>query len=105
MSSSIRVRIRERDLYIPALRAAEAEGGYIATSELIGILIKEFEPEGEDAIILDGRNDSRFSQIVRNIVSHRESSTSIFFKGLAEYTGDGIKITEKGRLFLSQIPE
>ncbi|MBA1155138.1 hypothetical protein [Microvirga mediterraneensis] len=105
MSGSIRVRIRERDLYIPALRAAEAEGGFIATSKLIDVLTNEFEPEGEDATILDGRNDSRFSQIVRNLVSHRESSTSIFFKGLAEYTGDGIKITQRGRQFLSQVPE
>jgi hypothetical protein len=99
-------RIRERDLIIPALRAAEARpGGYIATADLIGVLEDEFQPEGEDAEILDGRQDSHFSQKVRNLVSHRNSSTSMFRKGYAEYTGDGIRMTEAGRLFLAQVPE
>jgi hypothetical protein len=99
-------RIRERDLIIPALRAAAARpGGYISTSDLIQVLEDEFQPEGRDAEILDGRHDSHFSQKVRNLVSHRESSTSMFKKAYAEYTGDGIRITETGRQFLAQVPE
>jgi len=98
-------RIKEKDLIIPALRAAVDKGGEIATSDLILALKDEFQPEGDDAKILDGRNDTRFSQKVRNLVSPRESSTSMFKKGYAIYTGDGIRITDDGRAFLAQVPE
>jgi hypothetical protein len=99
-------RIRERDLTIPALRAAAARAsGHISTAELINELTEEFEPQGEDAEILAGRNDSKFTQIVRNLVSHRESSRSIFSRGYAVYEEDGIRITEAGRQFLDQVPE
>jgi hypothetical protein len=99
-------RIRERDLIIPALRAAAARpGGYISTADLIQVLEDEFQPDGRDAEILDGRQDSHFSQKVRNLISHRDSSTSMFKKGYAEYTGDGIRITDAGRAFLDQVPE
>lgn len=98
-------RIRERDLVIPALRAAASRpGGYISTTDLIAVLEEEFQPEGRDAEILHDRNDTHFSQKVRNLVSHRDTSTSMFTKGYAEYTGDGILITELGRAFLSQVP-
>ena len=101
------MRIRERDLTIPALRAAATKkDGYISTTELIKVLEAEFEPEGEDAEILKNRNDIKFSQKVRNLVSHRESPDSIFAKGYAEYDekGKGLKITDKGRAFLAQVP-
>lgn len=98
--------VRERDLIIPALQAAAARpGGYIATADLIPELEGVLEPEGQDAEVLAGRHDTYFSQKVRNLVSHRESSTSMFKKGYAEYTGDGIRITDVGRAFLDQIPE
>ncbi|MDX3806164.1 MAG: hypothetical protein QHC89_07105 [Bosea sp. (in: a-proteobacteria)] len=93
---------------IPALRAAAARpDGYISTADLITAMEEEFEPSSEDAEILDGRQDSKFSQIVRNLVSHRNSSTSIFAKGYADYLEDGraIKITDAGRAFLDQTPE
>lgn len=99
-------RIRERDLVIPALRAAAAKpDGYITTSDLITALEEEFEPAGEDAEILDGRNDSKFSQIVRNLKSHKNSGTSIFKKGYVVEEGEGLRITDAGRAFLDQTPE
>lgn len=98
-------RIRERDLVIPALKAAAARpNGYISTADLITVLEDEFQPEGEDAEILDGRQDSRFSQKVRNLISHRTTSTSMFVKGYAEYVSEGVKITDAGRAFLAQVP-
>ena len=102
------MRIHERDLAIPALRAAaERPDGYISTTDLILYLEEYFQPEGEDAEILDGRQDSRFSQIVRNLASHRGGQNTIFAKGYAEYVeeGKGIRITEQGRVFISQAPE
>lgn len=102
------MRIRERDLAVPALRAASAKAtGFISTTDLIGALEDDFQPVGDDAAILEGRQDSRFSQIVRNLVSHRDSPTSIFVKGYAEYVDEekGIRITDAGREFLLQVPE
>lgn len=42
----------------------------IHTSELIDKARAEMNPSGEDLEILDGRNDDKFSQKVRNIKSH-----------------------------------
>lgn len=99
-------RIRERELIIPALRAAASRpDGYISTAQLIRELEEQFQPEGEDAEILDGRQDTHLSQKVRNLISHRDTSTSMFRKGYAKYTRDGIRITEEGRTFLAQAPE
>jgi hypothetical protein len=102
----VAVRIKEQDLILPSLRiAASKPGGIISTSDLILELEALFQPDGLDAEVLDGRNDTRFSQKVRNLVSHREANTSMFSKGYANYTGDGLQITEAGELFLSHVPE
>lgn len=101
-------RIRERDLIIPALRAAaEHQGGEITTTDLIGVLEAEFQPDGQDAQTLDGRNDTYFSQKVRNLVSHRDTSTSMFSRGYATYDAqaESIKITDSGRAFLATVPQ
>jgi len=99
-------RVRERDLVIPALRAAAARGGEITMTQLIEDLTGEFEPSGVDAEILEGRTDSHFSQKVRNLVSHRETGTSMFTKGYAEYhaPSESISLTDAGKAFLDQVP-
>lgn len=100
------VRIREKDLVLPALKAAAGSpNGEITTSALIDELEAQFQPEGIDAELLDGRNDTHFSQKVRNLVSHRQGQHSMFTLGYAEYTGDGLRITESGKKLLSQLPE
>ena len=100
------VRIAERDLVIPALKAAaDRQTGEITTADLIIELTDKFQPDGLDAEILEGRNDTRFSQKVRNLVSHREGQRSMFTRGYAEYTGDGIRITAAGLALLDQLPE
>jgi hypothetical protein len=99
-------RIRERDVRVPALRAMAArKGGYISTSELISELEAQFQPQGDDAEILDNRNDTKFSQIVRNLKSHKDAKTNIFAKGYAEETDDGFKITDGGRAYLATLRE
>jgi hypothetical protein len=101
-------RIRERDLVVPALRATAAEaGGEITTAKLIDVLTDEFQPEGTDAELLEGRNDTYFSQKVRNLISHRGTGTSMFTRGYAIYNGpaESIQITDAGRQFLDTVPQ
>lgn len=100
--------IPERELVIPALRAAAASAtGEITTSDLIQVLTDHFEPDGKDAQIAQGRSDTYFSQKVRNLISHRDSGGSMFTKGYAVYQpeGEAIRITNAGRAFLGQVPE
>lgn len=92
-------RIRERDLVIPALRAAASHPSRaISTTELIKVLQKQFAPSGEDAEILHNRHDTKFSQKVRNLVSHRSSPRSMFSRGYALYDEgiEGIRVTDSG---------
>jgi hypothetical protein len=99
-------RITEGELAIPALKVvAKRPSGYISTTDLIVELTDWFEPEGEDAEILDDRADTKFSQKVRNLIPHRGGKRTIFALGYAEYTGDGIKITDEGRSFLRSLPD
>lgn len=101
-------RIPERDLMIPALRAAAATPiGEITMTDLIDDLSAKFQPDGRDAEIIDGRQDTYFSQKVRNLVSHRAVPNSMFSKGYATYDpeNESIRITDAGRAFLDQAPE
>lgn len=99
-------RISERELAIPALMIADNRpNGYVSTTDLIVELTEWFQPEGEDAEILEGRNDTKFSQKVRNLIPHRGGQRTIFSLGYAEYTGDGIRITSVGRQFVRSLPD
>lgn len=62
-------RISETDLIPTAIDLIKARPG-IRTSELIDALTEIHKPTGEDLEILDGRNDTKFSQKVRNLKSH-----------------------------------
>lgn len=98
----MKVRIKERDLWVPALNAASnKKNGEIETSDLINELEGHFQPDGQDNEVLDGRNDTKFTQKVRNLISHRDQPSSMFSKGYAEYTGNGIRLTDSGRKFIS----
>ena len=99
-------RISERDVRVPALRAMAArESGYIPTSELIDELEAQFRPQGEDAQILDNRNDTKFNQIVRNLKSHKSARTNILARGYAEEVDEGFRITDAGRAYLAILAE
>lgn len=96
-------RITERSLMVPTLDFLDqCPDGFMKTSDLIAALEMMFHPEGEDAAILENRSDTRFSQIVRNMVSHKKTSTNIVGTGYAVYDKDrhGLVITDKGREFL-----
>lgn len=100
-------RVRESELVIPALHAMAVNGGTITMTDLIERMEVHFQPDGEDTEIIEGRNDSKFSQKVRNLVSHREAESSMFSKRYAIYypETESIEITDAGREFLDQVPE
>ena len=87
-------RIPEKELYIPALRYLRDNPEGLKTVQLIKLLTDELKPTGEDAKILANREDTKFSQKVRNLTSHR----ALVGRGLAEYDDATriIKITKKG---------
>lgn len=68
----------ESKIAVEAVKALE-EYGEVSMSELIEILIKRMEPTGHDMDIIANRNDSYFSQKVRNLRSH---SNKIFFNNV-----------------------
>lgn len=89
-------RIEERTLILPALYLIGEHPG-ITTSKLIEQLTEYFQPEGEDAKILAGRRDTKFSQKVRNLKSHRETN------GMQEWTvykNGAYTLTDAGRQYL-----
>jgi hypothetical protein len=101
-------RISESDLLIPTLRKlASQPNGRMSTSRLISELEILMEPTGEDAEILEGRHDTHFSQIVRNMISHKTAAGNIIAEGFAIHLGPrrGLEITEAGRLHLKHHDE
>jgi transcriptional regulator with XRE-family HTH domain len=93
-------RIREKDTYLPMLELLDdAPDGFMTTADLIKNLEIYMRVSGEDAEILDSRSDSRFSQIVRNIVSHKSTVTNPIGAGWVTYDAKrhGMTITREGR--------
>ena len=94
-------RISESELILPALYLMKRNGGYINTSLLINLLTGLMKPEGLDAEILEGRNDTYFSQKVRNLKSHN----TLEKYGYATYNGIDYTITDKGVKFVEDNEE
>ena len=67
-------RIAENELVLPALYVIYLNKK-ANTTKIKEVLTDVFNPQGEDAKILAGRKDTKFSQIVRNLMgSHYESN-------------------------------
>ena len=92
-------RISENELIIPALfEMNKRKNGYISTSELIKNLRDRLTPTGEDIQQLTNRKDDKFSQKVRNLVSH-DTLTEL---GFAIYKDSGFIISDKGRKIIDE---
>jgi len=96
------MRITESDLVIPALYLISVNPG-VNTSTIIQELTDLFQPTGEDAKILSGRSDTKFSQLVRNLVSHKtleKEGYAILLEQEERRLGQRFDITEKGKAHL-----
>ena len=92
-------RITETELVLPSLYLMTLKhDGCISTSELIPLLTDLMKPTGIDAQILNNRNDTYFSQKVRNLKSHDTLSKT----GYARYSDGRFYITPQGKEFVKQ---
>jgi len=93
----------ERELVLPALALLDDSEAGLTTSDLIRELTTVLKPDGPDGEILAGRNDTYFSQKVRNLVSHR----TLEGPRLETYDADRQhhSITAAGRRFLAEARE
>lgn len=101
-------RIAENELVLPALYVIYLNKK-ANTTKIKEVLTDVFNPQGEDAKILAGRKDTKFSQIVRNLMgSHYESNH------MSEYTkkdgnkyfsltAEGLKYVEDNLAFLQYL--
>ncbi len=71
-------RLTESKIAIEAVKVVE-EYGELTMGELIDALIERMQPSGHDMDIIANRNDTYFSQKVRNLRSH---SNKVFFNNV-----------------------
>lgn len=89
--------LSENQLVVPALLAMLDEpNGEIQTSDLIDKISRQFALDNQDLSPLLNRNDEKYTQIVRNLKSHK----TFIKKGLAEEIEGGFRITPTGAAWL-----
>ena len=93
-------RILEENLQLPALYLIKLKNGNITTSELSKLLRSILKPSGEDLVILDNRNDDRFSQIVRNLTASKRYFVKKGFIKRDNKKNSSLLITKKGETYL-----
>ncbi|WP_333837368.1 DNA damage-inducible protein D [Novosphingobium sp.] len=76
------------------------QNGEISTSALIDAIPSYVKLSDGHMAANESRKDSKYSQIVRNLKSHRSSKSNFIYKGYAEDIRGGFKITDKGREFV-----
>jgi hypothetical protein len=85
-------RIGEADISADVLAIVDGQPNReISTTKLISELRKRIPLSAEDEKRLDGRNDDRFSQIVRNIKSHKDSQGNLIREGHLEAITGGFR--------------
>ena len=95
-------RITESQLVLPALYLmSKKDDGIISTSDLISQLTAVMQPTGIDAQILAGRNDTYFSQKVRNLKSHN----TLVGRNFAINFEEGFQLTQHGFDYVNEHKE
>ncbi|WP_035372334.1 DNA damage-inducible protein D [Acetobacter okinawensis] len=74
--------------------------GEITTSNLIDTIPDYVKLSDDHMAPNESRKDSKFSQIVRNLKSHKASKSNFIYQGYAEDVRGGFKITDKGMEFV-----
>lgn len=99
MKTKPTTRIAEGELILPSLLIlSNSKSGKITTSELIEKLRELLRPSGEDVVMLHGRQDDKFSQKVRNLVSH----STLEKENYATHKNGTFQISANGRKYLKE---
>jgi predicted HNH restriction endonuclease len=94
-----KTRIAEGELILPSLLLlSNSKSGRLSTSLMIERLRDILRPTGEDKTILLGRQDDKFSQKVRNLVSHK----TLERENYATHKDGVFQITANGRKYLKE---
>ncbi len=92
--------VTESDLVIPALIALRKHPKTgLSTSDLQPLLRKRLQPEGDDLELLQGRNDDKFSQKVRNLRAHKRLERD----GYATFDNGRFFITAAGEIAINRV--
>jgi hypothetical protein len=102
---SRRDRLREPEARLLVLKlAASLPNRRATTEELIANLPRVFSPSAIDLEQSRTRiRQPKWHQIVRNVISHRDSPRGPFALGLADRTEDGLELTQRGVDYLRDI--
>lgn len=76
--------------------------GEISTSDMITEMPGYVHLSEEHAATNASRKDSKFSQLVRNLKSHKTSKSNFIYQGFAQDVPGGFKITRKGIDFVRE---
>lgn len=97
-------RLREPEARLLALAIAASMPGHQASTTQIKDQLPQWRELTADDLKRSATRarEEHWQQIMGNVISHSPSSTSIFKRGLAERTDDGIKVTEKGLALLKE---
>lgn len=85
--------------YALLIMSVRPNGG-ITTSELIDAMPSYVKLSDDHMATNESRKDSKFSQVVRNLKSHKASKSNFIYQGYAEDVRGGFKITDKGMEFV-----
>jgi hypothetical protein len=98
-------RLREPEARILALKIAAGCPGHMATTEYIKQRVPDYYPLSEiDLRPSPSRsNESRWQQIVGNVISHHKTISGVFANGYAIRTADGLRVTDNGLAYLNNI--
>jgi len=94
----IQRKLSEDDLTIPVLYILYTRGA-MNTSSLKRNILAMLKPSGSNLDPLENRNDTKITQIIRNIISHRNDSfNNIIRRGLVDYNSSTgvLSITQSG---------
>ncbi len=92
-----------KDLWKYALLIMSVKpNGEISTSDLIGEIPNYIALSDDYLAMNESRKDSKFSQIVRNLKSHKTSKSNFIYQGYAQDIRSGFKITHKGLDFVRE---
>jgi len=99
-----RDNLTESEARTIALKAAAlSDDGCISTEKIKELTPKFYELTSDDLRPSRTRREAIWRQRVGNVVSHQNSNSSIFRKGYAKRTSDGICLTEHGVTYLKSI--